>query len=426
MDLDQLIESAAVTGQLQTGALRAKVAAHTSNRRLALTLKRGAKVHIKADHWSQADDEFLAANWGRLTLEQLAVHFGRSVAALKVRVTRDLRLKAPTKRPEIVTANMAAFGLGIDVHSMVKLIENGIVPGRLFPYQRGRRCFLIERQALAVFATNPLNWIYFRPENIGRSNELRRDRRTQKYDDGICHWFEQLRTLVLRRKALWNDEWWTPKQVGDFHGTTHMNVNNVIHDGLLPAVKWGNWHILRSDAVAIKRIIAWSGKGGPAQDHTYHSPAADAFMVLAAAVGESSRAIEAMQGCAFRNIEYRLRRLGRLGRLPWIGRHQHLPILFNRRGEMLADWKPLAWRFPVLARAMRRLRAGCELDQSELMTVRGVLCAWSRFFARTKAQRAIARGLKILGVRQTRHFREIVRQMRATGIDPYRKLDGHA
>lgn len=425
MALDQLIESVSVAGQIAAGAKRAVVAAHTTDRRLALTLSRaqrsdgkGAKRNTTV--WSQADDDFLRANLGRLTLDEIARRLGRTWAAVKIRQTRELHLTAPTKQPHVLTSNMVAYGLGRDVHAIVKMIERGILPGRKWPYKHGRRCFIVDRVALAAFAVNPLNWIYFDPEQINRSGELRRDTRRQKYDAGIADWFEKLRALVLRRKALWADEWWTPGQVGEYHGTTHMNVNNAIHDGALPAVKWGNWHILRSDAVAVRQIIAWSGKGGTGQDHTYHSPASDAFLVLAAAAGESYGGIGALMGQTDRWVEYRLRTLRRRGRLPWIVRHHKLPVHFNRHGDMLADWKALGSRLPHLVRAMRRLRSGCELAQRELLTVRSVLRTWALFFERNQAQREMARGLKNMGKRQACHFREIVRQLRAMGIDPYR------
>lgn len=427
LQLDQLIEAVSVAGQIASGAKRAVVAAHTTDRRLALTLSRhkraGSQTVIRnRTEWSEADDDFLRRQLGTLTLDEIASRLGRSWTAVKIRQTRELHITAPTKQAHVMTSSMAAYGLGLDGHAVVKLIERGLLPGRVWPYKRGRRCLIIDRVALAAFAVNPLNWIYFTPEKINRCGGPRSTRRTQKYDAGLAEWFEKLRALVLRRKALWPDEWWTPRQVGDFHGTTHMMVNNAIHDGRLPAIKWGNWHILRSDAMAIQRIVAWSGKGGTGQDHRYVSPLADAFMVLAMAVGLSGPTVGAMMGQGDRQAEARFGALRRRGRLAWIVRHHKLPVEINRRGELLADWKPLAWRFPRLARAMRRLRAGEDLSRGELLIARSVLSAWAKFFARTKEHQVIVKSLRNVSKRQTHHFREIVRRMRAAGIDPYRKL----
>jgi len=113
-------------------------------------------------------------------------------------------------------------------------------------------------RGLERFAVKSEHWILFRPDRV-RDPALAR-----------------LVTLAVER---WGDEWLTPGQVAEIH-----NVNRHIRAGKLPAVKWGNWRIRRSDA---ERVYFPKGRGtGHELDW---SEEGDAFLVLARAVGLSLR-----------------------------------------------------------------------------------------------------------------------------------------
>lgn len=85
--------------------------------------------------------------------------------------------------------------------------------------------------ALVRFAVNPENWIYFKPEHV-----------KDPY----------LKRLIQMRRARWPDEWWRIGQVAAYYGVSVVAVNKCIHDGRLPATRWGNWWIKRSDATTLK------------------------------------------------------------------------------------------------------------------------------------------------------------------------------
>lgn len=423
-ELDFLIESAAVAGQIAAGANRSVVASRSTNRRLALVAMSSQQKKKRGLAWTQADDDFLRAHHGQMPEDEIAHQLGRTPEAVHLRRERGLRLPAPSKGPNVFSLEQVATGLGRDSHYTARLVNRGFMPARELPFMRrgrtGRRVRVIDRLEIIRFCVNPLHWMMFDPEQLGRLPAHTRGGHVGHFDPA---WWARLRSLVLRRRAGWDDEWWSPGQVANYLSMSISGVNKAIRQGRLPAVRWGNWWVLRSDATRPGlKLMAWSGKGGAGQDHMFTSPEADAFIVLAAAVGLPHVATAALMKREPKWVAYRLHTLKSRGRLAWIVRAHKLPVIFNRTGHMLADWKKLKQRFPHLAHAMAGLRRGEELSQKELLTVRAVLFAWARFFARAKAQQRLACNLGTFGNRRAKHFLERYRQLRAAGIDPYQKL----
>lgn len=352
-NLDLLVESAVVQGQLAGGSPPAWVVAHSSLgcRAVAVLNGRIRRRGGKSPAWSPDEDEFLRVGLGILSEETIARHLGRTPVAVQLRWKRDLKLPAPSKAPGVITGNRIADTLGIDVHSVMKLIDRDILPGRRMP---GRRVIRLVNQTTFVrWAVNPMNWIYFKPQRV-------RDAR--------------LRKLIELRRERWDDEWWTTGKVGRYHhGVNSRLVNRDILQGKLPAVKWGNWHVLRSDAI---RLHYFTGKGhGHERDW---SERADAFLILAHAVGFSTNAIAAMCGWDTSTVSYRLATLKREKRIWRLIRQHSLKAVYNARtGELYADWKCYRGRFPRLARAMDHLQHGNSMSTREVLYARSILLKWA-------------------------------------------------
>jgi len=384
--LDALVEAAAVAGQIASGRSPAWVAAQSgpAGRRGAVVLAPSSRSAPRAAPWTTREDEFLRAHLGVLSEDDIARHLGRTRMAVHLRWSRDLKLPAPSKHPTIVTGQKIAQMLSVDGHAVTRWIDRGILPGRRLPGERTIR--VVDRRVLTRWVVNPANWIYFNPRRV-------RDRR--------------LRRLIALARKRWGDEWWTPGQVARHHGVDHRAVNSAIRDGRLPAVKWGNWHILRSDAIQMR----FHQKGDPILKW---SEAGDAFLVLASAVGLPPGAIAAMMGWTDKRVLYRLSILRRARRIAGLVRKYHLRVQYlPRTGELFADWKDYRDRFPRLARAMEKLVTG-QLNQVERSIARSVLARWARRSGRQEIDRSLRGGH---GISQAR-LRQAYHRLRAAGVDP--------
>ncbi len=372
--LDALIESSVTAGELESGLDPRWVDARSRGRgdghgdpaptttRAAIVRRvgPGKRRASRAPTWQMGEDEFLRRNLGVLSEREMAARLGRTPVGVHLRWKRELRLPAPSKAPDILTAEQIAEGLGVDGKSVHLLIDRGILTGRRLPTDDVTRVVL--RITLLRFITNPRNWCYIDPHRIG----LRGPRRTlHTYDHGF---WQRARSLALRALARWDDEWWTPGQAGRYHGVNHRLINRDIHQGKLPAVRWGNWNILRSDAVRMK----YSTGKGHGHEREW-SEGADAFLILADAVGLSTNAISAMCGWRTGTVSYRLQTLRRKGLVREIARKYGLKIQIKRGGHAYADWRDYRARFPRLARAMDKLKSGERMSQIEILLARGAL-----------------------------------------------------
>lgn len=216
----------------------------------AARASRGPSAKPRA--WSAAELAYVHACLGEQSYEEIARQLGRSAAAVKIAQVR-YRLGAPSRRAGFLTGGQVARILGTDTHAVGRWVALGLLPaGRV----AGRRGILrIAKSALYRFAVNPDNWIYFRTDRV-RDPALAR--------------------LIARKQALWGDEWWTTGQVARHFGLASTSaITTAIQRGKLPARRWGNWYVRRSDALRY-------GFGRSRRRKTrVCSPAADAFLLRA-------------------------------------------------------------------------------------------------------------------------------------------------
>lgn len=116
-DLDQLIESAVISGQLAAGVPADRIAAQTSlgSRAVAIFAARtGRKIRkAKQPPWTKAEDDFIRATMGSLSDAEIGQALGRTATAVHVRRERELGLPVRAKSPDIMTANQVGMGMGI-------------------------------------------------------------------------------------------------------------------------------------------------------------------------------------------------------------------------------------------------------------------------------------------------------------------------
>lgn len=398
--LDDIIEAAVVHGQLASGRSARWVATKARDPRAVAVLSNEKRSKSgRAAEWSEDDDNFLRANLGWFSEEEIARHLGRTVTAVHLRWKRDLKLTAPSKRPDFITTQKIAEALGVDPKAAMRWVDMGLLPGRHLPF-KGRKVRSVPRVAFLRWALAPMNWIYFRPERVPDP---------------------RLRRLLKIKQERWGDEWLSPGQVARLHRTTHAAVNNKLHRGELNGVKWGNWRILRSEATK-PGLRFYSGKGRAGKDW---SEAGDAFIILARAVGLSTSAIgQMMGGWRGGRVSYRLRELRRRGMIPRLIRKYSLKVLYRPSiGALLADWKDYRQRFKRLAAVMERFAKGEALRSAEeIGYVRGVLHAWAEWHAQTPGQREFARRLTTAGQSRTSRLQHARSELRSWGADPLKKL----
>jgi hypothetical protein len=362
-------------------------------------LSNGARSKTRrAAAWSEDDDNFLRANLGVLPETEIARNLGRTVTAVHLRWKRDLKLPAPSKHPDFITTQKIAEALGVDPKAAMRWVDMGLLPGRRLPFE-GRVVRSVRRTTFLRWALDPMNWIYFRPARV-------RDR--------------HLRRLLALKQERWGDEWLTPGQVAQLHGVTHGAVNSKIHSGEIQAKKWGNWKILRSEATR-PGLRFFIGKGSAGLDW---SEAADAFLIVARAVGFSTNAIGRMMGgWPTGRVSYRLRELRRTRMIPYLIRKYRLKVFYRpRTGALLADWKDYRQRFKRLSQAMDRFLAGMPLRSAQDgYCVRGVLHAWASWHARTLCQQELARRLITASHSRLETLQRFLAELRKWGVNPAKR-----
>jgi hypothetical protein len=345
--LEAAIELAVATGEMETGYSPAWVAARSEVGRgvvRASGASRGKARAGRAPEWTEDEERFLRERMGEMTDAEIGARLGRSEIAVHLRWSRNLRLPARSKSPDLLTAEKIADGLGIDSKTVHALIDRGILEGWRLPGDDVTR--VVARTTLLRFIVNPRAWAYIDPGRIG----VRWSRRVRDRD---VEFWARARGLALRARERWDDEWWTVGQAARYHGVDQRLVNRDIHQGKLAGIQWGNWKILRSDAI---RMRYGHGKGSGHEREW--SERADAFLILATAVGFSTNAISAMMGEGWRTgiVSYRLKRLRETGQVGRIIREHGLKVVYRpHSGKLFADWREYRGRFPGLARAMSKM-----------------------------------------------------------------------
>lgn len=218
-----------------------------------------------------------------LTDEAIARRFRCSPNAVKIARQRRLqrfRRTDPTWRTAREVA--AIFGLGCS-KSVARWIDLGWLSAKAGPSCGPNVKHWIEELSLVTFIENPETWVAWTPDRITDPD-----------------WREMATT------ARGGVVYLSPGQVGDRFGVQPSAVNNWIHDGQLPATRWGNWWIKESDLAGFVPPYERSKTGISPRRFTDDE---DAAMVRLRAEGKTLEAIATTQGRAIGSIAGRLKRL---------------------------------------------------------------------------------------------------------------------
>ena len=406
-DLDALLDDVVLEAALADGRsplLAARQFGAARAMAVAGAMERGATLGT-ANRWTAEDEAYLARWSGVLGTDELARRLGRTPTAVDTQ-QRLRGLARPTSHPEYITGQQMADALGVDAHAVIKLIARGKLAAELAPFESGRVVWRMKRTAFYAWATNPANWVYFwrsveRPERIAD---------------------EKLRRLIARRRERWDDAWWTPGEVAAYHGVSHIDVNRYIRHGRLPAVKWDNWRVLRSEATRPGFRIYRIADGAL---HRWGTPGLDAFLVLAYAVGIPNPHIARMTGGRISDSGVVTRHRVIIGRglVPWLTHAYGLPVELRDDGLTWADWRRVAHRFPRLARVWAELATGEEdLGRRGRRADRALLCGVLGAFLRRHGLDAPRLGQGDAGVT---HLRQAQLLFEETLARPCYGRDGH-
>ena len=380
--LDLMIEASAVSGQLAAGVDPHRVAGQSSlgARGVAVFAGRDGveRRTAKQPKWTPEEDRFIEACMGSLTDDEIGAALGRTGPAVHVRRERELGLAVRSKRPDVMSTEQVAQGLCKDGKSIHLLFDRGILPGWRMPGVMEIR--LVYKTRLLMWLTNPMNWCYFDPKRIGKRTNRRI---SQVYDHAF---WAHARRLVKKRRKIWKDEWWSIGKVARYHKLDHSFINHAIHKGRLKAVDWGNWQVLRSHATDPSfKPRAWISKGGKGQHRFLKvAPAADAFMVVAQAVGLMYEEIGMLMGWKEKRVYYQLTRMHREGLVPKIIKQHGLKVGIDREtGKTFASWRVYAHRFPHLARKMESGRPGQNhAEKAQITILRRKTERWSWYVSK--------------------------------------------
>ncbi len=216
--------------------------------------------------WTDAEVEFLRQNLGMMTIEEIGHVLGRTAEAVKI-VRVRYGIPSPSRRAGMLTGNQISELLHVDIHTVSTWVRRGILPCQIMAGKR--RILLIERWRLVRWAVNPMNWVYYRPERVTDA---------------------ELARLLALRAARWGDAWWTTGDVATYHGVSVKQVLLWVRSGRLPVVvRWGNWYVLRSAALALAELRKKTDKG--------ITPNAERFLRAALA-----------EGCSYAQIGRKMKR----------------------------------------------------------------------------------------------------------------------
>lgn len=219
--------------------------------------------------WTEDEDQFLRDHMATMTDAEIGEQLARSEIAVHIRWTRELHLPSRSKHPDVITVQQAANILGVDSHKTAGWIDMGLIPGRLMPGERKMR--LIRRIDFRRWVLNPMNWPYFHIDRV-RDPELKR--------------------MIKKRAKRWGDEWWSTRQVADYHSVDPKDVERYIKRGWLCSFHlpvslggrywnrtWSNHFVRKSDALQVK--FYKMGRGVFDSYRCQFTPAADAWLLKA-------------------------------------------------------------------------------------------------------------------------------------------------
>jgi hypothetical protein len=261
-----MIEAAASMAEAETNSRPSLAGMEASARIPFAGMKRPRSV--RGAIWTPEEDAFLRENLGILSVKEIGAVLGRTVDAVHNRWERDLHLPAPRRNPNWLTLEAFARGLRVDSHSVGKLADKEIIVTRRLPAnisKNGRGWIrVIDRKAALEWIADPMHWIYFRPNRVGT---FRKQGQRHMGKPDVVFWREA-RAAVDARLLTWDDAWLTPTEAAhliglpfDSRNRAFHGINKAINLGLFPAVRWGNWWILRSEALKFARDRVERGWG---------------------------------------------------------------------------------------------------------------------------------------------------------------------
>lgn len=272
-EVDLAIELSVAEARISHGTRPSLAAYGTSTRMGSLLRRAGNKRHVGGRHdaWSPEHKEYVRQMMGYMTFEEIgAMCGGRSAMAVRILIRRN-GWPAASKKPHELTACQVAKLMGVCGKLVIRLIELGILPGRVLP--GGKNIHVVQRAVLDGWLINPMNWIYFKPLRI--------------LDP-------RLRRLVALAQARWPDKWLTTGQAAKILGLKNSHaVHARIKRGQIPGRRWNNWLVLRSD---IEHLDIVPGKGSPGRSRIPWSKAGDRFLKKCVRAGKGWREIGRLMG----------------------------------------------------------------------------------------------------------------------------------
>jgi hypothetical protein len=230
------------------------------------------RPRLKPLDWTADELAYLREHYADMMDFEIAEVLGRSENAVKVYRTRQCLPAASRAQIDLVTSNVASQVLGVWVHAMTWWCDHGLIPFVMGGPNRQVR--MIRRRDLTAWAVNPLNWVYFDWRKITDPH---------------------LRRLCELRAARWGDEWWTTRQVADYHGVDVKDVTRLItltkrikaccppisRGGRHATRRWAYWYVLKSEATR-PDLVFYRAKGVPGEPRKANfTPRADAWIMRA-------------------------------------------------------------------------------------------------------------------------------------------------
>lgn len=235
MDVDQLVAIAVTKGELDDGKPLDWIRKNTNVPLSILASGPARDIRYGCAKWTEQELEFLKANNGHMSLEDIAAHMGRSPVAVKIKRIRS-GLPAPTKITGYLIADRVAFILGCERHLPPALIDMGIMPGELVPgIRKIRRILVVD---FVQWITTPKNWVYLNLQKVT-------DRRYAR--------------MIEDAQERWGDEWLTTRQAADLYNELHDGATLVARDVHRQAAKLGKIAYVRAvNLCGRNRNPAWS------------------------------------------------------------------------------------------------------------------------------------------------------------------------
>lgn len=225
----------------------------------------------KTPDWTPEELAYLRAHHAEMLDGEIAEALGRSEMAIKVQRVRQ-GLPAASRAGEWIASHRAARMIGVETHAMTWWCEHGLIPYTMGGL--GRQLRLVRLRDLKQFVVNPMNWVYVDWHKINDPH---------------------LRRLCELRAERWGDEWWTTRQVADYHGVDVKDVTRLItmtkrikafcppisRGGRHKERRWSPWFVLKSEATRADLIFyRRPGVPGKPRGRTF-TPAADTWILRA-------------------------------------------------------------------------------------------------------------------------------------------------